>query len=489
MSVSMVITMNAETIVENFNENVSASNGNTLSTKRQAVVDRAYEWYNKTWPLEQDLELWHRPTASGTIIPAETEVRGIPYTQFNCKYSIDGTLSGSANYFAIGDDKYQMIRDTYCPGVQGNRTAPKYGAECVQLVYDAWYHGDDTIGIRDVDWTTIIGSNKERGYVKEIGWDKIQPGDALGISNHIRLVVGVNDNNTPDDYTDDSYEVIEQTTSYLGVDNNIGTTKHTYTYSTLVKAEYTPYCYNCLDSDVAKTYTITYDWGDWVDGVVQTIKTDTKTHGVDYTLSDEVPTYGSYVFKGWALDTDLTTPVYQPGDIYTADANVCFYAVWAEPESSTAITLTGTVKDATVDGANYGNPLSGVTVEFFDSTGASIGTAVTNSDGEYTFTFPAPGTYKKVLTKEGYNTVTVETNIIVADTPSLGIATMTEVEKDEERNIIAEGTCGDNLTWTLDDAGTLRIDGTGAMRYFSYNDQPWWAYRDNIYIRWKLGMA
>lgn len=28
-------------------------------------------------------------------------------------------------------------------------------------------------------------------------------------------------------------------------------------------------------------------------------------------------------------------------------------------------------------------------------------------------------------------------------------------------NIIDDGTCGDGITWTLDDAGTLTISGTG----------------------------
>ena len=36
--------------------------------------------------------------------------------------------------------------------------------------------------------------------------------------------------------------------------------------------------------------------------------------------------------------------------------------------------------------------------------------------------------------------------------------------------ITDSGTCGENLTWTLDDAGTLTISGTGAM---SYSFAPW----------------
>ena len=47
--------------------------------------------------------------------------------------------------------------------------------------------------------------------------------------------------------------------------------------------------------------------------------------------------------------------------------------------------------------------------------------------------------------------------------------------------IVQQGTCGDNLTWTLDDMGTLTISGTGDMSSYSHTDgiyPPW--YRANI---------
>ena len=46
-------------------------------------------------------------------------------------------------------------------------------------------------------------------------------------------------------------------------------------------------------------------------------------------------------------------------------------------------------------------------------------------------------------------------------------------------NVIASGTCGDDLTWTLDDAGTLTVSGTGGM-YFSYDSVPWRSYWSSI---------
>ncbi|MBE6990598.1 MAG: hypothetical protein E7426_07640, partial [Ruminococcaceae bacterium] len=52
--------------------------------------------------------------------------------------------------------------------------------------------------------------------------------------------------------------------------------------------------------------------------------------------------------------------------------------------------------------------------------------------------------------------------------------------------VVASGTCGaedDNLTWTLDDAGTLTVSGTGEMAGYHYGinePAPWGDYRDSI---------
>ena len=44
--------------------------------------------------------------------------------------------------------------------------------------------------------------------------------------------------------------------------------------------------------------------------------------------------------------------------------------------------------------------------------------------------------------------------------------------------IVASGTCGDNLTWTLDDNSTLTISGTGKM--YDYSEAPWYTYSSSI---------
>lgn len=46
---------------------------------------------------------------------------------------------------------------------------------------------------------------------------------------------------------------------------------------------------------------------------------------------------------------------------------------------------------------------------------------------------------------------------------------------------VASGTCGANLTWVLDDAGTLTISGTGAMdAWASAEEVPWHSQRNAI---------
>ena len=46
---------------------------------------------------------------------------------------------------------------------------------------------------------------------------------------------------------------------------------------------------------------------------------------------------------------------------------------------------------------------------------------------------------------------------------------------------IESGTCGNNLTWTLTDDGTLTISGTGEMNDYAYDvSSPWFSQRGNI---------
>ena len=47
----------------------------------------------------------------------------------------------------------------------------------------------------------------------------------------------------------------------------------------------------------------------------------------------------------------------------------------------------------------------------------------------------------------------------------------------------------DNLPWTLYNNGTLTISGTGAMKDYSYDDNPSPAYKNLDVKKWRLKMA
>lgn len=46
-------------------------------------------------------------------------------------------------------------------------------------------------------------------------------------------------------------------------------------------------------------------------------------------------------------------------------------------------------------------------------------------------------------------------------------------ESEDENGVVDSGTCGENLTWTLDKNGVLTISGTGEMGETSYENSPW----------------
>lgn len=74
-----------------------------------------------------------------------------------------------------------------------------------------------------------------------------------------------------------------------------------------------------------QTYTISYN----ANGGSGAPSSQTKTYGVNLTLSSTVPTRTNYIFQGWS--TSYTgTAQYQPGGTFTTNANTVLYAVWKQ---------------------------------------------------------------------------------------------------------------------------------------------------------------
>lgn len=72
-----------------------------------------------------------------------------------------------------------------------------------------------------------------------------------------------------------------------------------------------------------KTYTVTYD----ANGGTNAPANQTKTYGVDLSLSNAMPAREGYTFKGWSTVKDAVAE-YQPNSVYSENAELTLYAVW-----------------------------------------------------------------------------------------------------------------------------------------------------------------
>ena len=73
-----------------------------------------------------------------------------------------------------------------------------------------------------------------------------------------------------------------------------------------------------------ETYSIRYN----ANGGTGAPASQTKTYGVPLTLSAVKPTRAGYEFWGWATSRNATVSEYAPGERYTDEESVTFYAVW-----------------------------------------------------------------------------------------------------------------------------------------------------------------
>lgn len=74
----------------------------------------------------------------------------------------------------------------------------------------------------------------------------------------------------------------------------------------------------------ANTWTVKFD----ANGGSGAPANQTKTYGIDLTLSSTKPTRQLYNFLGWGTSSSSSSAVYQPGGKYTANADITLYAVW-----------------------------------------------------------------------------------------------------------------------------------------------------------------
>lgn len=87
----------------------------------------------------------------------------------------------------------------------------------------------------------------------------------------------------------------------------------------------------------ANTYTINYN----ANGGTDTPSSQTKTYGVDLTLSTTKPTRTNYVFLGWSTTSNATSAIYSAGGKYTDNKDITLYAVWKKNTYDISYELEG----------------------------------------------------------------------------------------------------------------------------------------------------
>ena len=129
------------------------------------------------------------------------------------------------------------------------------------------------------------------------------------------------------------------------------------------------------------TYTVSYN----ANGGSGAPSNQTKTYGVNLTLSSSKPTRASYVdengstvsytFKGWATSASSSTVAYKAGATYTANASITLYAIW----QVTTTAMTYDIVYVTGDGSNVASQ------EKTKGVSIALSTMVPTRDG-FTFT-------------------------------------------------------------------------------------------------------
>lgn len=90
-----------------------------------------------------------------------------------------------------------------------------------------------------------------------------------------------------------------------------------------------------------QTYTISYN----ANGGTGAPGSQTKTYGVNLTLSLTVPTRTNYIFQGWSTSPSGTVQ-YQPGGSFTTNATTILYAIWKQ-----AAATLNSVSDTEIGGS------------------------------------------------------------------------------------------------------------------------------------------
>lgn len=256
-------------------------------------------------------------------------------------------------------------------------------------------------------------------------------------------------------------------------------------------------------------FTVTY-----MDGT-SPLSTATVTYGEKLTKPSD-PVKNGYRFNGWYSDPEFDHPFVFNSETYS---DTTIYANFIKEYSVTVTDGTADITNAIAGEKVTVTAAAAPSGYVFDKWEATTGSVIFDDVNSTTTTFSMPegdvsvnATYVqlfKVGVTSGKADKTEakagETVEVTADAAPegyvfdkwesvLGSVTFADVKSAKttfimpERNVlvkatyrITSGSCGDDLTWNIDDDGKLTISGTGAMQNWSVSsDVPWVSIKDSI---------
>ena len=150
-----------------------------------------------------------------------------------------------------------------------------------------------------------------------------------------------------------------------------------------------------------QTYTISYN----ANGGSGAPSSQTKTYGVNLTLSSTVPTRTNYIFQGWSTSPSGAAQ-YQPGGSFTTNADTVLYAIWKQAAatldsvSNTEIGGSGTAAWTIINSAHTYK----LSIGFLNAPVVEVTSAANTSSCSFTI----PNTWLPIFANAASATVTAK---------------------------------------------------------------------------------
>ncbi|WP_373207296.1 InlB B-repeat-containing protein [Coprococcus phoceensis] len=260
-------------------------------------------------------------------------------TKYVCKWVLDLVFHGYAasssaakSYSAVINGKTVASGSTSIGGINGTKTLASGYVDIYKTTYAQTISFSCSMGF-NISWSGVYGGTKSASSSFNV---PAQPTYTITYNaNGGTGVPGAQSYYNGQKVTLSSTRPTRTGYTFLGWDRNKNATSPEYwaggVFQSLTLGNFTIYAIW-----KANTYPIAYN----ANGGTGAPATQTKTYGVNLTLSSVKPTKTNYNFKGWGTSAASTTVAYAPGAVYKENASATLYAIWELAYTPPRINIT-----------------------------------------------------------------------------------------------------------------------------------------------------